>query len=164
MTALSAGIVLWRAVDTPSGSSVEVLLGHMGGPFWARRDDGAWSIPKGLPDPGEAPIDAARREFTEELGFPIPPGDLVDLGAFRQSSKKSVAAWALELPADHVVDLTAVVSNTFEMEWPPKSGRRQEFPEIDRAGWFDLETSRTKVVTGQAAVFDLLEAAIAGRR
>jgi predicted NUDIX family NTP pyrophosphohydrolase len=135
---------------------VEVLLGHMGGPFWSRKDDGAWSIPKGLPDPGEAPIDAARREFSEEFGSPVPPGDLVDLGEFRQSSKKTVTAWALELPDGHVIDVDALVSSTFEMEWPPRSGRMRSFPEIDRAAWFDLDTPRRKVVGGQAAVFDLL--------
>ncbi|MGB3735647.1 MAG: NUDIX domain-containing protein [Ilumatobacter sp.] len=160
MTVLSAGIVLWRNVDTASGGSIEVLLGHLGGPFWARKDDRAWSIPKGLPDPGESPIDAARREFTEELGLPLPPGELVELGEFRQSSKKTVIAWALELAADHPLDPATAVSNTFEMEWPPKSGRHQEFPEIDRAEWFDLDAARSKVVTGQGAVFDLLHQAI----
>lgn len=156
MTALSAGIVLWRSIDHGSGPSVEVLLGHMGGPFWAKKDDGAWSIPKGLPDDGEQPIDAARREFTEELGLPVPQGELVDLGEFRQSSKKTVTAWALELPAGTDLDLDQVTSNTFEMEWPPRSGRMQSFPEIDRAVWFDLESARRKVVSGQSAVFDLL--------
>lgn len=158
MTALSAGIVLWRPTTTASG--VEVLLGHMGGPFWARKDDGAWSIPKGLPDVGEPPIDAARREFTEELGLPLPPGELVELGEVRQSSKKTVVAWALELPADHPFDHEHIVSNTFELEWPPKSGRHQAFPEVDRAEWFDLDTARRKAVTGQAAVFDVLRQAI----
>ncbi len=163
MPELSAGIVLWRRVDdasTPGGPWIEVLLGHMGGPFWARKDDGAWSIPKGLPDAGEAPVDAARREFTEELGLTPPPGELVDLGEFRQSSKKTVAAWALQLPVDHRLDLDTVLSNTFEVEWPPRSGRTQTFPEIDRAAWFDLDTARRKVVGGQATVFDLLIAVV----
>ena len=158
MSALSAGIVLWRPISVSAG--VEVLLGHMGGPYWERKDDGAWSIPKGLPDAGESPIDAARREFTEELGLPVPPGELVELGEFRQSSKKTVVAWALELSPDHAFDHADVVSNTFELEWPPKSGRLGTFPEIDRADWFDLATARTKVVTGQAAVFDLLQQTI----
>lgn len=159
MTTLSAGIVLWRRIDAAHHeSAIEVLLGHMGGPFWGRKDDGAWSIPKGLPDPGEAPIGTARREFTEELGVPVPPGELVDLGEFRQSSKKTVTAWALELATGVDLDLDSVVSNTFEMEWPPRSGRMQAFPEIDRAAWFDLDAARRKVVTGQAAVFDLLTA------
>ncbi len=152
MPELSAGIVVWRRVD----SGIEVLLGHMGGPFWSRKDDGAWSIPKGLPDEDEDPVDAARREFIEELGLPLPPGDLVDLGEFRQSSRKTVTAWAIELDSSATLDLDTVVSNTFEMEWPPRSGRMQSFPEIDRAAWFDLDTARRKVVGGQAAVFDLL--------
>ncbi len=161
----SAGIVLWRRAPTGRpepvrGAAIEVLLGHMGGPFWSRKDDGAWSIAKGLPDPGEAAIDAARREFSEEFGAPVPPGELVDLGEFRQSSKKTVTAWALELVDADVIDLNAVVSNTFEIEWPPKSGRTQSFPEIDRIAWFDLDTARRKVVGGQAAVFDLLLGAI----
>lgn len=158
MTELSAGIVLWRRSTVDAG--IEVLLGHMGGPFWARKDDGAWSIPKGLPDDGEAAIDAARREFVEELGIPVPSGDLVALGEFRQSSKKTVAAWALELTEDLPIDLDSIRSNTFEMEWPPRSGRTQEFPEIDRAAWFDLRTAGRKVVGGQAAVFDLLLGAV----
>jgi len=160
VTVLSAGIVLWRLASSASGTGVEVLLGHMGGPFWARKDDGAWSIPKGLPDAGESPIDAACREFTEELGVPLPPGELIELGEFRQSAKKTMAAWALELPADQMLDIEEILSNTFEMEWPPKSGRHQAFPEIDRADWFDLDTAQRKVVTGQAAVFDLLQHAI----
>ena len=156
MTALSAGIVAWRR-DLTAGH-ITVLLGHMGGPFWSKKDDGAWSIPKGLPDAGEPPIDAARREFHEELGTPLPPGDLIALGEFRQSSKKTVVAWAREITADvdFDLDLDNVDSNTFEMEWPPRSGRKQAFPEIDRAAWFDLDTARRKVVTGQAVVFDLL--------
>ncbi len=158
----SAGIVLWRRApiarsDGPEGGvAIEVLLGHMGGPFWSRKDDGAWSIAKGLPDPGEAAIDAARREFSEEFGSPVPPGELIDLGEFRQSSKKIVTAWALELVGPDVIALDAFVSNTFEIEWPPRSGRVQSFPEIDRIAWFDLDTARRKVVGGQAAVFDLL--------
>ncbi len=161
MAELSAGIVVWRRADSlPGDHAIEVLLGHMGGPFWSRKDDGAWSIPKGLPDAGEDPLDAARREFTEELGLALPPGDLVDLGEFRQSSRKIVTAWALELGPGEALDLDAAVSNTFEMEWPPRSGRMQSFPEIDRAAWFDLDTARRKAVGGQAAVFDLLIAVV----
>lgn len=157
MTVHSAGIVLWRRVGAaPDASVIEVLLGHMGGPFWARKDDGAWSIPKGLPDTGEAPIDAARREFTEELGLGLPHGELVDLGEIRQSAKKTVTAWALEVARGDPLDLDAVVSNTFDMEWPPRSGRQQTFPEIDRAAWFDIDTARRKVVSGQSRLFDLL--------
>ena len=128
----------------------------MGGPYWSRKDEGAWSIPKGLPEPDEAEIDAARREFAEELGVVLPPGELVPLDEIRQSSKKVVVAWALELVAPHELDLDAVESNTFEMEWPPRSGRLQTFPEIDRAAWFDLATARTKIVKGQVQLLDRL--------
>ncbi len=152
MPDLSCGIVLWRrAADGP-----EVLLGHMGGPYWGRKDDGAWSIPKGLPDAGEAPIDAARREFTEELGLPLPEGELTPLSEVRQSSKKLVRAWALELPPDADLDLDAIESNTFEMEWPPRSGRIQAFPEIDRAAWFPVSNAGAKMVSGQAQLLDAL--------
>lgn len=130
----------------------------MGGPFWASKDDGAWSVPKGLVDAGEAPIDAARREFGEELGVPVPQGEMVDLGRLRQSSEKTVAVWAVELCADEPLDVDAIVGNNFEIEWPPRSGRMQSFPEIDRAGWFDLDTARSKVVGGQAPLFDRLHA------
>ena len=153
---LSAGIVVWRRVDGTDRSRIEVLLGHMGGPFWARKDNGAWSIPKGLPEAGEAPIDAARREFTEELGMALPPGELVDLGEFRQSSKKTITVWALQLHETGAFDLDAIESNTFEMEWPPRSGRTASFPEIDRAAWFDLDTAQRKAVSGQSPVFDRL--------
>ena len=154
---LSAGIAVWRRVPPPGpADQVEVLLGHMGGPFWARRDDGAWSIPKGLVEPGEALIDAARREFAEELGLPVPAGEMVDLGQIRQSSKKTVAVWAVELDAVGVLDVDPIVGGTFEMEWPPRSGRMQSFPEIDRAAWFDFDTARRKVVRGQAPLIDRL--------
>lgn len=155
---LSAGIVLWRR----TGDGPEVLLGHMGGPFWGHKDDGAWSIPKGLVDPGETPIDAARREFTEELGVRLPPGELVPLGEIQQSSRKRVVAWSLEVHDEHAIDLDAVRSNTFETEWPPKSGRIQSFPEIDRANWFDLVTARTKMVSGQSQLLDVLRRRVLG--
>lgn len=149
MAAISAGIVLWR--HGPAGE-LQVLLGHMGGPFWARKDDGAWSIPKGLVDDGEDPIDAARREFVEELGVDLPAGELVPLGEIRQSSSKVVVAWALQ--GD--VDVDAIAPGTFEMEWPRGSGRTQEFPEIDRAEWFDLATAKQKCVRAQAELLDRL--------
>ncbi|MEM9042301.1 MAG: NUDIX domain-containing protein [Actinomycetota bacterium] len=149
MPSLSAGIVLWRRGEN---GDVEVLLGHMGGPFWARKDAGAWSIPKGLVDDGEPPIDAARREFVEELGVVAPPGDLVPLGEIRQSSSKTVVAWALE--GD--LDVGAIEPGTFEMECPRGSGRVQEFPEIDRAEWFDLATAKEKCVRAQADLLDRL--------
>ena len=145
----SAGIVLWRRLDS---GVVEVLLGHMGGPYWARKDVGAWSIPKGEIEPGEEPLDVARREFCEEIGVPPPPGDINDLGEIRQAGGKTVLAWAVE--GD--LDASAIVSNTFELEWPPKSGRIQAFPEIDRAEWFDLAAAAEKIVVGQRTFLDRL--------
>ncbi len=135
-----------------ANGAVEVLLGHMGGPFWQRRQEGAWTIPKGEVEPGEEPLAVARREFHEELGKPVPPGDLVDLGEVRQAGGKVVRAWAVE--GD--LDAEAIVSNTFELEWPPKSGRIQSFPEIDRAAWFDLESARAVIVAGQRPLLDRL--------
>jgi predicted NUDIX family NTP pyrophosphohydrolase len=121
------------------------LLGHMGGPFWARKDDGAWSIPKGEIDPDEDELAAARREFTEELGLSVPDGELIELGEIKQSGGKVVTVWALE--AD--LDPDRVVAGTFEMEWPPKSGKRATFPELDRVEWLGWVTAATKIVTGQ---------------
>ncbi|GAB3690141.1 NUDIX domain-containing protein [Angustibacter aerolatus] len=134
------------------GAGREVLLAHMGGPFWARKDAGAWTIPKGEPEPGESLLDCARREFTEELGLPVPDGELRPLGSVRQSGGKVVTAWALA--AD--LDVTAVVPGTFELEWPPRSGRRQSFPEVDRAEWFGLAEAATRVVAGQRGLLDRL--------
>jgi predicted NUDIX family NTP pyrophosphohydrolase len=149
MPARSAGLLLYRRV----GGTVEVLLGHMGGPYFARRDAGAWTIPKGEYEPDEEPVAAAVREFAEEFGSAPPPlDDAVPLGEVRQRNGKLVMAWAVE--ADF--DAGSVVSNTFEIEWPPRSGRRQTFPEIDRAEWFDLATAREKMIAGQAALLDLL--------
>lgn len=127
------------------GDDAEVLLAHMGGPFWARRDAGAWSIPKGECEPDEEPVAAARREFTEELGLPVPAGELIALGAVQQSGGKIVTVWAVEGDLDPAL----VVPGTFELEWPRGSGRRQEFPEVDRVAWFDVATARDKIVTGQ---------------
>jgi predicted NUDIX family NTP pyrophosphohydrolase len=151
MPKLSAGILLYRA---PQGA-VEVLLVHPGGPFWAKKDLGAWSIPKGEYEPGQDPLAAALREFQEETGHE-PPGDgLVELGTIRQRSGKVLTAWA----AAGDLDPATVVSNRFTMEWPPRSGVQQEFPEIDRAGWFDPETARAKLLAAQAELVDrLLEA------
>lgn len=148
----SAGILLHR----DGGGGLEVLLVHPGGPFWARRDAGAWSIPKGEYEPDEDPVHAARREFAEELGVPPPPGELADLGEVRQKSGKFVRAWALA--GD--LDPDAIVSNTLELEWPPRSGRMREFPEVDRAQWFGLVEAREKINPAQAALLDrLVEAA-----
>jgi predicted NUDIX family NTP pyrophosphohydrolase len=134
------------------GGGIEVMLVHMGGPFWARRDEGAWSIPKGEYGDGEEPLAVARREFEEEIGRRPPEGPLLELGEVRQSGGKVVTAWALE--AD--IDVSQIKSNTFEIEWPPRSGRMREFPEVDRADWFDLETARVKLVRAQAALLDAL--------
>ena len=148
----SAGLLVFRR--TPVG--VELLLGHMGGPFWARKDDGAWSVPKGLVEPGETDEAAARREFAEELGLPAPDGPWLDLGEVRQPGGKTVTIWAVE--GD--VDPAAVAPGTFEMEWPRGSGRVQQFPEIDRVQWFDPDTAAPKLVKGQRVFVDRLLAAV----
>jgi len=145
----SAGLLLYRVRD----GEPEVLLGHMGGPFWARKDERAWSIPKGEYGDDEDALAAARREFAEETGSAPPEGEAVALGEVRQSGGKRVVAWALA--GD--LDPATVRSNTFVMEWPPRSGRQQEFPEIDRAEWFGLGTARSKVVKGQVPLLDALE-------
>jgi predicted NUDIX family NTP pyrophosphohydrolase len=144
----SAGLAVYRR----SRSGVEVLLGHMGGPFWDGRDAGAWSFPKGLIEPGEDDLTAAVREFAEELGLPPPVGPRTALGEVRQRSGKVVVVWAVE--GD--VDVSAVRPGTFEMEWPPRSGRRQAFPEIDRAQWFSVDRAREKLVAGQRPFLDRL--------
>ena len=144
----SAGLLLFRHTDR----GLEVLLGHMGGPFFARRDAGAWSVPKGEYEPDETAWDAARREFQEELGLAPPEGEAIGLGEVRQSNGKVVTAWAIE--AD--LDPAAMVPGTFRMEWPPKSGQVQEFPELDRVEWLSLERARTVIVTAQAMFLDRL--------
>lgn len=141
----SAGLLLFREVP-----HLEVLLGHMGGPYYARKDAGAWSIPKGQVEPDEDDLAAARREFQEELGLPVPDGELFPLGSARQSGGKTVTVWAVE--GD--LDPAAVVPGTFELEWPRGSGRMREFPEVDRVGWFDLTTAREKLVAGQRPFLD----------
>lgn len=132
----------------------EVLLVHPGGPFWQKRDDGAWSIPKGEVGENESVLEVAKREFEEELGVKPPIGDVRSLGSVRQAGGKVVHAWALE--GD--VDVTQIQSNVFEIEWPPRSGKKREFPEVDRAGWFPLDAARRKLVAAQAAFIDRLEA------
>jgi predicted NUDIX family NTP pyrophosphohydrolase len=149
----SAGILVYRRV---AGGGLEVLLGHMGGPFWARRDAGGWSVPKGEYEPAEDPLDAARREFVEELGLPVPSGDLVELGERRQPSGKVVTVWAVE--GD--LDPAEVTLGTFEMEWPKGSGRMATFPELDRVEWCGLELARGRLVTGQRPFLDRLVAAV----
>jgi predicted NUDIX family NTP pyrophosphohydrolase len=140
--AASAGVLLYRI----RGGKLEVLIAHMGGPFWARKDEGAWSIPKGEHDELEDPYAAARREFTEETGMEPPQGPAIELGEIRQRNGKQVRAWALE----GELDPAGASSNTFEMEWPPRSGRMQEFPEVDRVEWCEPELARRRLISGQA--------------
>ncbi|MBD2818886.1 MULTISPECIES: NUDIX domain-containing protein [Streptomyces] len=144
----SAGLLLHR----PGVEGTEVLLGHMGGPFYARRDAGAWTIPKGEYDPAEPAWEAARREFEEELGLPPPEGEAVPLGEVRQAGGKVVTAWAVA--AD--LDPATVAPGTFRMEWPPRSGRIVEFPELDRVAWFRVDRAREVIVKAQAAFLDRL--------
>jgi len=146
----SAGILLFRQI----GSEPEFLLVHPGGPFWAKKDAGAWSIPKGQIEDDEEPRACAIRELEEELGKApeLDAAQLIELGSIKQRAGKVVEAWAAE--ADF--DPASLASNTFEMEWPPRSGRQEEFPEVDRAGWFDLEKAREKILPAQAEFLDRL--------
>ena len=144
----SAGILPFRVV----GGSVEVLVGHMGGPLWARRDAGAWTVIKGEPGPDEPPLTAARREFVEELGFSAPDGEFVPLGEVKQAGGKVVTAWAVGAE----VDRTRFAPGTFTMEWPRGSGTVREFPEIDRIEWLLVEVAREKLVTAQREFLDRL--------
>ncbi len=155
MPKLSAGLLVYRRI----GGELEVLIVHPGGPFWAKKDDGAWSVPKGEYEPTEDPLEVALREFEEEIGAEPPDhATAVSLGELRQPSGKVVRAWAVE--GD--LDVSEVRSNTFEMEWPPRSGRSQEFPEVDRAGWFGLEEARRRLLRGQVGFLDRLEELLAG--
>jgi len=149
MSAQSAGLLLYRRRE----GKLEVLLVHPGGPFWRKRDEGAWSLPKGELAENEASLEVARREFHEELGVPAPDGEVTALGAVRQAGGKVVQAWA----ASGDVDVTTLTSNEFELEWPPRSGRMQRFPEVDRAAWFDLEAARRKLLPAQRQFIDRLE-------
>jgi predicted NUDIX family NTP pyrophosphohydrolase len=149
MPKLSAGLLVYRRGER----GLEVLLVHPGGPYWAKKDDGAWSIPKGEYEPDEDPLQVALREFEEEIGKPPPdPASAVSLVELRQPSGKVVRAWAVE--GD--VDVAEVHSNTFEMEWPPRSGRTREFPEVDSAGWFGPDEARRKLLRGQLGFIDRL--------
>jgi predicted NUDIX family NTP pyrophosphohydrolase len=149
----SAGILLWRS----RGGLLEVLLGHPGGPYFAGKDADHWTVLKGEVDPGEDLLAVARREFEEETGFPPPEGPTIELGEIRQKSGKRVLAWAVE--GD--LDTQSAVSNSFEMEWPPRSGRMREFPEIDRVEWFGLDDARDKIKAAQAPFLDRLERTLA---
>jgi predicted NUDIX family NTP pyrophosphohydrolase len=155
MPTRSAGLLVYRR----TGDGIEVLLVHPGGPYWRRKDDGAWSIPKGEHDADEEPLDVAIREFREELGVDLPDvGAAVPLGEHRQPSGKLVTAWAVEGDAD----VSEIVSNTFEMEWPPRSGRPAQFPEVDRAEWFAVDDARRKLLRGQVVLLDRLAALVDG--
>lgn len=147
-TRRSAGLLLFRH----TGEGLEVLLGHMGGPLWAKKDAGAWTVPKGEYEPREPAWDAARREFQEELGLAPPDGTAVPLGEVAQRNGKIVTAWAVEADPD----LTGFSPGTFTMEWPPRSGRVREFPELDRVEWLGLDRARELIITAQAAFLDRL--------
>ncbi|MFI2205326.1 NUDIX domain-containing protein [Streptomyces sp. NPDC020192] len=147
-TRRSAGLLLFRHTD----EGLQVLLGHMGGPLWAKKDARAWTVPKGEHEPDEPAWEAARREFQEELGLAPPDGEAVPLGEVAQKSGKIVTVWALE--AD--LDLAGFAPGTFTMEWPPRSGREQEFPELDRVAWLGVDRARELVITAQTAFLDRL--------
>ncbi|MEV6733493.1 MULTISPECIES: NUDIX domain-containing protein [unclassified Streptomyces] len=144
----SAGLLLFRTAAEPATSAqgaVEVLLGHMGGPFWEHKDDGSWAIPKGEYEADETPLDAARREFTEEIGLPPPEGPYLPLGEVRIPGGKLVTIWAVRADLDPAL----MVPGTFTMEWPPHSGRTQEFPELDRVAWFTPPVAESKLTPSQ---------------
>jgi predicted NUDIX family NTP pyrophosphohydrolase len=151
MLKLSAGILLFRR--RPTG--VEVMLVHPGGPFWAKKDLGAWSIPKGLVDEGEDVLAAAKREFQEETGMPI-KGECLDLGAHKQPSGKTIVAWACQGDFDPA----SLKSNTFAIEWPPRSGRMAEFPEVDRVAWYSIDEATQKINKGQSPIIAALQASM----
>ncbi|MDV6343780.1 NUDIX domain-containing protein [Nitrosomonas sp. Is37] len=147
MSVHSAGIILYRFIE----SELQVMLVHPGGPFWAKKDDGAWSIPKGIYEKDEDPLAAAKREFREETGHEV-DGMFIDLGEVKQPSRKIVHAWALK----HDFDTSKIVSNLFSLEWPPHSGKIQQFPEVDRAQWFEVQEAREKILKGQRAFLERL--------
>lgn len=151
MPKYSAGILPYRFSES---HQLEVLLVHPGGPYWASKDDGAWSIAKGEYEPAweSDPLVVARREFTEELGKPVPQGKLLDLGKLKQPSGKRIVAWALACE----IDVSEIASNSFDMEWPPNSGRTHSFPEVDRAAWFPVDRARSKMLSGQVPFLDRL--------
>jgi predicted NUDIX family NTP pyrophosphohydrolase len=151
MSKESAGLLLFR--QTAPG--IEVLLVHPGGPFWAKKDDGAWSIPKGEFADGEEPLAAAKREFEEELGTAV-EGEFIALDSLKQPGGKLVFAWAVRAE----LDPARLKSNTFSIEWPPKSGKQRTFPEVDKAAWFPIDAARTKILKGQAEFLDRLIAIV----
>ncbi len=151
MSRHSTGILPYRFCIS---NRLDVLIVHPGGPFWANKDDGAWSIAKGEYEPEQEPdpLLVAKREFTEELGKPFPQGKLLELGELKQPSGKRIVAWALESD----IDVSEIASNSFDLEWPPKSGQMQSFPEVDRAAWFMVEQARSKLLAGQVPFLDRL--------
>jgi predicted NUDIX family NTP pyrophosphohydrolase len=149
----SAGLLMFRR----SKGALQVLLAHPGGPFWAKKDDGAWTLPKGEYESSEDPLEAAKREFAEETGFAA-TGSFFPLGSLKQPSGKMVSAWAFESDCDP----SALVSNTFEIEWPPKSGKKASFPEIDRVAWFGIAEARTRLHKGQVGFLHALEKSLSG--
>jgi len=149
----SAGLLMYRR----SGRFLEVFLVHPGGPFWAKKDNGSWSIPKGEYEPGEDPLEVAKREFQEETSYQA-TGEFIPLTPRKQPSGKAITAWAFEGDCD----ASAVKSNTFSMEWPPRSGKQKDFPEIDRAGWFTIQMGKEKILKGQAGFLGELEQILAG--
>jgi predicted NUDIX family NTP pyrophosphohydrolase len=151
MAKISAGVLLFRRTS----AGVQVMLVHPGGPFWAKKDAGAWSIPKGLADEGEDLLAAAKREFLEETGVTV-EGDFLDLGAHKQPGGKTIVAWAHEGDFDPA----SLTSNMFSLEWPPRSGKMAQFPEVDRAAWFSIDESFMKINKGQRAIIASLEASI----
>jgi len=156
MSKKSAGLLLFREIS----GHIEVLLVHPGGPFWTKKDEGAWSIPKGELEDDEEPLAAAKREFAEETGLKLPDGEVIPLEPLRQPSGKLVYAWAMK----HDFDPAGLKSNTFSMEWPPKSGQYKEFPEIDRAEWFSIKEASLKILKGQAPFIDQLRQKLKIRR
>lgn len=155
----SAGLLIYRARPAGRGAGhIEVLLVHPGGPYWARRDDGWWTIPKGEVDDGEDHLAAAEREFVEELGFPAPPGPRTPLGEVVQAGGKHVRAWAVA--GD--LDVTSIAGGTFDLEWPPRSGAVRAFPEVDRAAWYVLDEARVKLLPGQVPLLDRLVREVGG--
>ncbi len=155
MAKKSAGLLMYRRRH----GGLEVFLVHPGGPFWAKKDEGSWSIPKGEYSPGEEPLEVAKREFHEETGYQA-TGEFIPLTPRKQPSGKVISAWALEGDCD----AASIKSNTFSMEWPPHSGKQQEFPEVDRAGWFTIPTAKGKILKGQVAFLDELIEILKGRK
>lgn len=151
MAVHSAGLMAWHRAN----GVLHAFLVHMGGPFWAGKDVAAWSVPKGIPDSEEDQVAAARREFTEEVGVPAPSGEPVDLGTVRSGSKV-IRAYAVEADPQ----LAFRTSNTFTLEWPPRSGRMQEFPEVDRGAWFSMDEARVRIVRSQLPFLDRLQEAV----